>query len=92
MPFKFEMGQQVWLAANGHPVTVAGRTEFMGDRQNRYYVTSDTAIPGKNVGEDWINEGGLTNVEPKKPEPEEAAAEEVKAPKRVPAVSNRRKR
>lgn len=67
--FKYELEQLVFIASNGHPVAIKGRTEFVGAKQNRYYVTSDDAIPGKNHAEDWINESDLTDVEPVADEP-----------------------
>lgn len=72
--FKFEGNQKVFISKNGHPVTVLGRTEFFNGKQARYYVQSETAIPGKNIAEDWINEDQLTNIAPVI----EAPAEEVR--------------
>lgn len=62
--FKFEGNQIVWIADNGHKVTIIARTEFFTGKQPRYCVQSETAIPGKNVAEDWINEDKLTVVDP----------------------------
>lgn len=62
--FKFEGGQTVYIAENNHPVKVIARTEFFSDKQPRYCVQSETAIPGKNVAEDWINEDKLTDIAP----------------------------
>jgi hypothetical protein len=64
MRFQYEGNQQVWIAKNGHPVIILGRTEFFNGREPRYYVRSDTAIPGKNINEDWINESQLTSIAP----------------------------
>lgn len=64
MRLKFEGLQRVWIAKNGHPVIIVGRTEFFNDRQPRYCVQSETFIPGKNMNQDWINEDQLTAIEP----------------------------
>jgi len=64
MPFRYEGNQKVFIIKNGHPVTILGRSEFFTGKQNRYYIRSETAIPGKNINEDWINEDQLTHIEP----------------------------
>lgn len=85
MGFKFELGQKIFIAENGHAVTVVGRTEFLGGKPPRYCVESETAIPGKNMPQDWINESGLTNIEPapkEEKQPEEKKQEQLPPGKR----------
>lgn len=64
MRLKYEGLQRVWIAKNGHPVTVVARTEFFNGKQPRYCVESEMHIPGKNMHQDWINEDQLTAVQP----------------------------
>lgn len=79
--FKFEGNQKVWLIGSDHPVTIFGRTEFFNGKMPRYYVVSETAIPGKNMAEDWVNEDKLTDIEPVK---------EEKAPVENPTVKGKK--
>ncbi len=91
--FKFELGATAYIAANAHEVTIAGRTEFAGGKQNRYYVTSPEAIPGKNHGEDWINESALVAEKPVLEAPPQKLKNQRKpAPERVEAVTPKRQR
>lgn len=62
--FKFNGNQKVWLLGSNHPVTIFGRTEFFTGKAPRYYVQSETHIPGSNMAEAWVNEDALTDVEP----------------------------
>lgn len=87
MAFRYEGNQKVWIRSNGHAVTVLGRSEFYTGKQNRYYIRSETAIPGKNNNEDWINEDQLTHIEPVAeivPEPNYNAVTTGKRPGKQP--------
>lgn len=84
--FKFEGKQTLYIAENGHEVTVIARTEFFNGKQPRYCVQSETAIPGKNVAEDWINEDKLTDVAPVAP----VVEGEVLPPTSIPTVKNKK--
>lgn len=92
--FKYALGQAVWTKA-GHACTVQGRTEFMGGKANRYYVTSEEPFPGKNIAEDWANEVDLLDAKPViEAEPLKLKNQRKvgKAPERVEATTTRRKR
>ena len=64
MGFKFKGNQDVFILKNDHPVKILGRTEFFNGKQPRYYVKSDSVIPGKSANEEWINEDHLTDIKP----------------------------
>lgn len=83
--FKHQHGDKVWIEKSSHPVTIAGRTEFASGKENRYYVTSESQIPGKDGAEDWINEGALTTEAP--PPPVVEAAEDGSADTNAEAVA-----
>lgn len=67
---KFDGNQKVFLISSNHPVTIFGRTEFFNGKQPRYYIVSQTSIPGKNLNEDWVNEDQLSATPYKQEIPE----------------------
>ena len=79
---KYELGQTLYTV-KGQAVKIEGRTEFNNGREPRYYITSETAFPGKNVGEDWCNESALTTEAPPEPEAEADPEAELTATQRA---------
>lgn len=64
--FKFNNGQNVFVASTGQEAKIIARTEFLdSNRQPRYCIQSlEGTVQGKNMDQDWINEGALVEEMP----------------------------